>query len=599
MRIALLLIVLGACTDQGTGPQPKKIDPGFVGKHLLQPGAVPALTAKLDITLGDKVVYLGNNVESTRIVPGGTVRITHYWKVIESPGAGWKPFTLFRGEPGQPDFMSLPATDMSIAHGPATWRPGEIIEDPQELTLRPDWRSRSATLSVGLIQKGAHGVDERMAASGGNVVDRAIVARVFDVDLARAPPPPGTIHIPYAKGAIVIDGIANDPGWAGAVASPELATAEGSPEPLGKANARMTWDDQHLYVSISVIDTDVYSEFKNHDDPLWKADCVELFIDADGNKRGYVELQVNPNNATFDSWFPQGRGPKGDESWTSGMITAVTMRGTADKGGDTDQGWDVEIAIPWAAVKGRDDTMPANTPPKVGDRWRMNIVRVDKKTNDQNPAASSWNRITYSDFHGLDRMLVAVFADPNGGTAPGTPVGPAANPAPTPGEGSGSGASSGSAAGSGAGSGSAAGSGAGSTAGSGAGSTAGSGAGASLGSGAQRTAELAPQQTRTTVTIAIDARGGYTVNGARVQDPDLDTVLAGLAARDKTINVILVADPAAPQAAAVRATDAAKKAGIANVAIQTPAQPPPAQAPPKTPEKPAEKPPAPTKAPTP
>ena len=36
------------------------------------------------------------------------------------------------------------------------------------------------------------------------------------------------------------------------------------------------------------------------------------------------------------------------------MITAVKLRGTTEPG-DTDIGWDVEIAIPWAAVKGRDD----------------------------------------------------------------------------------------------------------------------------------------------------------------------------------------------------------------------------------------------------
>ena len=564
MRLLMLLALLGACSDQGTGPQPKKVDPGFVGKHLLTADALPALTAKLDITLGDKVVYLGNTVDSTRIIPGGTVKITHYWKVIESPGPGWKPFTLFRGEAGQADFMALPDTDMAIAHGTATWRPGEIIEDPQEFTLRPDWRSRSATLSVGLIQKGAHGVDERMAASGGNVVDRAIVARVFDVDLSRAPPPPGTINLPYARGAITIDGVANDPGWASAVTSPDLATAEGSPEPVGKAVARLTWDDQYLYAFITVTDSDVFSEFKNHDDPLWKADCVELFIDADGNKRGYVELQVNPNNATFDSWFPQGRAPKGDESWTSGMITAVTMRGTADKGGDTDQGWDVEIAIPWLAVKGREDTMPISTPPKVGDRWKLNVVRVDKKTGDKDPTASSWNRITYSDFHALDRMLTVVFADPNGGTAPGTPVGPAANP--PPGEGSGS------AAGSGSGSGAPA---------------AGSGSGASLGSGVAPQAELAVPAVappKNAVTIAIDSKGAFTINGARVQEADLDTVLKGLYGRDKDLELTIAADPAAPTAVAVRLTDAARKAGITKIVIQAPVQKPPA--PTRTPARP-------------
>ena len=573
--VALALVVAG-CVDKGPGPQPKKIDPGYVGKHLLT--APPTnLTAALDVALGGKVVYLGNTVESTRIAPGAVVKITHYWKVIAPPGPGWKTFTLFRGAPGQPDFMALPDTDMGIAHGPPTWRAGEIIEDPQEITLRPDWRSPMATLSVGLIATGAHGVGDRMAAQGPKVVDNAVIARVFEVDLSKAPPPPGTIHVPYARGPIVIDGVAGDLGWSGALTSPELVTAEGSPDPVGKATARLTWDDQNLYAFISITDSDVYSEYKKHDDPLWKADCVELFIDADGNKRGYVELQVNPNNATFDSWFAQGRAAKGDESWDSAMTTAVTMRGTPDQGGDVDTGWDVEIAIPWAAVKGRDAGMSVITPPRVGDRWKLNVVRVDKKTGDQNPAASSWNRITYSDFHALDRMLTVVFADPSGGTAPGTPVGPAA---------SGSGTGSGSAEGSGAGSGSAvsasaeatgsAGSGSAGSAGSGsagsgsAGSAAGSGSGAgsavSLKRGGLTTGFEA--ESRNTATIIVTTKGEHVVNGSPVKDADLGTVLRALFARNPKLEVSIVLEPGVPQDKSVHVLDVVKSVGITKVALK-------------------------------
>ena len=127
---------------------------------------------------------------------------------------------------------------------------------------------------------------------------------------------------------------------------------------------------------------------------------------------------MNPNNATFDSFFRGTRAEPGDESWDSQMITAVKMRGTPDKAGDTDQGWDVEIAIPLEAVKGRDMSMNVSLPPKVGDRWKLNVVRVDTRSGGGNPSATSWNRITYSDFHALDRMLTVVFADAQGSIAP-------------------------------------------------------------------------------------------------------------------------------------------------------------------------------------
>jgi hypothetical protein len=406
------LLAWVACVDRGPGPQPRKIDPSYVAQHVLeQPPA--GLAPRLDVAIGDKVVYLGNAIDRAAVAPGQTVRITHYWKVLQPIGAGWKVFTLLRGAPGTADFMNLAATDMEIAHGPALWKPGRVIEDVEDVTLRPDWRSPTATLTVGLIAVGRHGLGDRMATSGVHTQDRAVIARVLEVDLSKAPPPPGTVYVPRANGPISVDGVALEPAWATAATSPELVTAEGSPEPVGKAIAKLTWDDQFLYAFIAVTDSDVVTEYKNHDDPLWKQDCIELFIDADGNRRGYVELQVNPNNATFDSWFATTRAQPGDPSWDSGMVTAVKLRGTTAPG-DTDQSWDAEIAIPWQAVRGRDEAMAVRLPPQVGDRWRLNVVRVDVRTGDKGLAASSWNRISQADFHALDRMLTVVFADPSG-----------------------------------------------------------------------------------------------------------------------------------------------------------------------------------------
>jgi hypothetical protein len=124
------------------------------------------------------------------------------------------------------------------------------------------------------------------------------------------------------------------------------------------------------------------------------------------------------------------------------MQTAVRVRGTADKAGDADQGWDVEIAIPYAAVKGKDDAMNVRIPPQVGDRWKLNVVRVDYRSNGGSPGVSSWNRIGYGDFHALDRMLQVIFADSSGSIIPSAaenvapPVPSVTPPPPTAGSGS-------------------------------------------------------------------------------------------------------------------------------------------------------------------
>jgi hypothetical protein len=182
----------------------------------------------------------------------------------------------------------------------------------------------------------------------------------------------------------------------------------------GAARARLLWDDTNLYAFIEVEDSDVHSQYAKQDDPLWKEDVVELFIDADRNRRGYVELQVNPKNAHFDAWFPVTRGKESHFEWQSGMKSAVQVKGTVDERGDRDQGWSAEIAIPLAAVKGMDAAMKVAIPPSPGDKWRLNVIRVDLPRGAKGVAASSWSRITIRDFHALGRMLNVVFADAEG-----------------------------------------------------------------------------------------------------------------------------------------------------------------------------------------
>jgi hypothetical protein len=423
----LLLLSMAACVDSGPGPTAKKLERKVIAANLLSD--VPPDIQHVDVSFGGQVEYLGFTIDHPALIPGAPAKITHYWRVLVPPGPGWRVFAQLRGAERTADFMNLDSTDMELGHPVASWHAGEIIRDEQPFVLRPDWKSNVAKLYVGLVRVGGHDDASRMTAVGTNVQQDAAVAATFDVDLSKAPPPPGTIYIPRATGPITIDGVGVDPGWAGALTSPEFVAADGSSEPIGRATAKITYDDQFLYMFVSITDTDIVAPYKNHDEPLWKADCIEIFIDADHNGRGYIELQVNPNNATFDKWWPNTRAQPGDESWDSGMQTAVKLRGTTEPG-DTDIGWDAEIAIPWAAVKGRDDAMKVTLPPNVGDRWRLNIVRPDQKTGGKQPAeagVSSWNRITTSDFHALDRMLTAVFADSTGSIVPKPVVVPPAS----------------------------------------------------------------------------------------------------------------------------------------------------------------------------
>jgi hypothetical protein len=405
-------MLLCSCVDRGPGPVAKKIDPSYLALHVLRevPASVAVQLGKPS-TIGEFVQYMGNRVSTESVIPGEPFTITHYWKVVAVAGPQWRIFSHVRGAKGTSDFYNADASDMRIGYPPTKWKVGDLIEDEQRVTLPPGWKSSTAEIVVGMFQVGKHAIADRakIVSSDDIAVDSALTVRRLPVDLAKAPPPPGTILVKKAQGPIVIDGIANEAGWMGAAESNEFVGAEGGAEVAGSARAKLTWDDNSLYLFATVVDNDVFSPFKKTDDKLWEADCVEMFVDADGNRSGYIEMQWNPNNARFDSWFTTTRAAPRDDSFDSGAQSAVMVRGTADVAGDSDQGWDVEIAIPWAAVRGKDANMKIHTPPMAGDRWRLNVIRVDKRG--QSIIASSWGRIGNEDFHALDRMLTVVFAD--------------------------------------------------------------------------------------------------------------------------------------------------------------------------------------------
>ena len=408
MRRAALLVLVGLVACRGGSK--KKIDQATIDRNLLE--EPPAqIENKVDADLGGKVVYLGNEVNPHVLGPGKAVTVVHYWKVVEPPGEGWQVFTHLLG--GADHWMNLDYSDMREGYPVGKWKAGDVIRDEQRFTLESPWKSSSAQLVVGLWKKDGN---QRMeVVSGPHDAERRVLAYKWPVDpRGRAFKPLPGYQVRRASAAITIDGKDGEPDWKLAQQSPIFEVAEGGPALVGSARARLLWDDQNLYVLVDVEDPDVHSQYKKQDDPLWKEDVVEIFIDADRNRHGYVELQVNPRNAHFDAWFPVTRGKESHFEWQSGMKSAVQVKGTVDERGDHDKGWSVEIAIPLADVKGMDPAMKVTIPPAPGDRWRLNVIRVDLPRGQSGVAASSWSPITIRDFHALGRMLNVVFADAEG-----------------------------------------------------------------------------------------------------------------------------------------------------------------------------------------
>lgn len=417
---AIALVAVG-CIDKNAGPPAKKIDPAYIQAHLLS--EVPALTNTVNADFGGKVIYLGNNVSSATVEAGGKITVDHYWNVVTPPGPEWRIFAHVQGTAKQ-DWMNVDYTDMRVGYPASKWRAGDIIWDEQKFALEKDWQSPHADVLVGLYPKGKHKIEDRMMPTGGTIDEQRRVRAVrLAIDTGK---PDSKVQAPRAdvirrtEEPITIDGKADEKAWRTATESPDFTVAEGSPGSDQKTTARLLWDDEYLYVFVHAEDADVASQYTKNDDPMWKEDIIEIFIDADGNGQGYVELQVNPHNAQFDAWFPKTRRQKSHLEWSAKMKSAVQVLGTLDQRGDTDQGWSVEIAIPLAAVKGMDDGMKVSVPPAVGDQWKLNIVRGEKPAKG-GLVASSWNPITYADFHALDKMLTVTFGDAAGKVPPPAP----------------------------------------------------------------------------------------------------------------------------------------------------------------------------------
>jgi len=175
---------------------------------------------------------------------------------------------------------------------------------------------------------------------------------------------------------------------------------------LYPTRARMLWDDEHLYVSFACRDSDMWAIFDQEDDPMWSEEVVEVFIDPDGDARNYLELEVNPLNAWVDLRIIRLQ-PEWESSrdWDiAGLQTAVAVRGTVNDARDEDEGWTVEMAIPWSAMA---DSIDGGGRPSVGDEWRLNLYRIERRAGRE---AMSQIRDLTARIEGLQAELAAILS---------------------------------------------------------------------------------------------------------------------------------------------------------------------------------------------
>jgi len=111
-----------------------------------------------------------------------------------------------------------------------------------------------------------------------------------------------TLDVQYARVAPHLDAGLNDPAWDSAVAIPHLSLSLGDTSDLTAlpTEVRLLWDEHFLYIRFICTGTDIYVPYRGHDQPHYKGDVVEVFLDPVGDAREYVEIELTPKNDTFD-----------------------------------------------------------------------------------------------------------------------------------------------------------------------------------------------------------------------------------------------------------------------------------------------------------
>jgi hypothetical protein len=405
--VALVGLAVG-CVEQADD-KPTKEDEDFIKKNILTTPPTPQFTVNAD--LDGKLTYLGMDVSPNPAEAGKDVRVTHYWKVNAAPGEGWKLFTHISGTNRQ-GFANVDHTPVNGKYPAAKWKAGEIIRDQHTFRPPAGWNYDHLEIYTGLY-KG----QERMAVRSGPQDQNRVFAGSVPMNV-KVVPVKRYIATKITK-PIKLDGKLDEPMWKAAPSTGLFVdTMSGNPAAI-KTEAKILWDSQNLYLGFENVDSDVWAQLTDRDAKLWTEEAVEVMIDADGNGKSYIELEVAPNGTIFDAYLPTYRkyedsiDPKAKPySWSSKLKVAVKVDGTINKREDEDKGWTVEMALPLADANGLDKP-GVKVPPTVGDTWKINMFRLDAPKG-KSQSAVAWSPPMVGDFHKLDRFGQLVFGDEKG-----------------------------------------------------------------------------------------------------------------------------------------------------------------------------------------
>lgn len=136
--------------------------------------------------------------------------------------------------------------------------------------------------------------------------------------------------------------------------------------PKSKTIGKLCWDEDYLYVGFQASDEDLKAIDRKRDGNIWKDDVLEIFLLLP-HPIEVVNFEVNIVGSMLDG----RRGYPNEEYNMEGFKKGIVVNGTLNDDSDRDQGWSLEVAIPFSELPGQTGAPP------VGAEWRFHLARYD------------------------------------------------------------------------------------------------------------------------------------------------------------------------------------------------------------------------------
>lgn len=199
------------------------------------------------------------------------------------------------------------------------------------------------------------------------------------------------------EGNIIIDGDVKKPVW-NVIDEVYLVDTTSGMEPKQKTFAKMAWNNEFLYVAFQCEDKTIYATKTNYNDEIYWEDVVEVFLDDNCDLKTYIEVEVNPINTLLHY------GAQNDLNGNVCLFARVGQKvQTAVIRDDSHDIWSAEMAIPMNEFV----TAP-NIPPKPGDKWLMNLYRIERPENGEEEF-SAWSPTVVRRFHTPQKFGELIF----------------------------------------------------------------------------------------------------------------------------------------------------------------------------------------------